>query len=74
MSRRYCGDGDINSMIEFHNAAGTTKPPDEICGFWTADGTNGAAIPATRSCAEYALLERRSAAVLISVMTQGGDG
>jgi thiosulfate/3-mercaptopyruvate sulfurtransferase len=31
-------DDDINSMSEFHNADGTMKPPNEICGFWREDG------------------------------------
>lgn len=31
-------DNDVNSMSAFHNADGTMKPPDEICGFWMEDG------------------------------------
>lgn len=31
-------DDDVNSMSEFHNADGTMKPPNEICGFWREDG------------------------------------
>lgn len=36
--RRPGNDDAGNSMSEFHNADGTMKPPDEICGFWMEDG------------------------------------